>query len=274
MHDTHGVKVLQDPENLLDDLTGIVFLHMTAAALLLANVLLDEVVKLSALVKVCDDVVSVCIFEPLEDAHDSWMVKLRENLNLFFAFLDYVVEQLEVVLVDHFDSPEVTRLPVDAESDVAVAALFADLLPDPVNAVYVALIFEDEIADADLEALHLVNDFCLVDRGFLIGNLAVDGLGLDVEVAISRVVFPSFGLLARAGERLIVPCETFFGECVCLIGLGSREMPGFLWRLIYGLKICECHSLLRRQVEHLGLLRTLLASLLLLTIHRHVNRTD
>ena len=94
MNDTHSVKILQDSENLLDYLAGIIFLYMAATALLFANMLLYVVVKLAALVKISDDVVSICIFEPLEYAHDSWMIKLRENLNLCVAFLGNVIEQL------------------------------------------------------------------------------------------------------------------------------------------------------------------------------------
>ena len=197
MNDAHGVKILQDSKNLLDNLTGIIFLYMTATALLFTDMLLNVVVKLTSLVKISDDVVSICIFEPLEYAHDSWMIKLRENLNLCVTLLSNVVEQLKVTFVDYFHSPEIACLPVDTEPDVAIAALFANLLSDSVDAVDVTLIFEDEIADTHLKALHLLNHILLVNCCFLVRSLAIYRLGFDTKVAVSGVVLRSFGLFTR-----------------------------------------------------------------------------
>ena len=86
---------------------------------------------------------------------------------------------------------------MDAEPDIAIAALFAHLLSDSINAVDVALILEDEIADTDLEALHLLNHILLVDCCFLVRSLAIYRLGFDIEVAVSGVVLRSFGLFTR-----------------------------------------------------------------------------
>lgn len=80
---------------------------------------------------------------------------------------------------------------MDAETNVAVSAFITDLLPNAIHAMNVVRIHEDEVANADLELVHSMQNVLLVDLLLLLllGNygiiiLRVDAVSLDAQARL------------------------------------------------------------------------------------------
>ena len=80
---------------------------------------------------------------------------------------------------------------MDAETNVAVSAFITDLLPNAIHAMNVVRIHEDEVANADLELVHSMQNVLLVDLLLLLllGNygiiiLRVNAVSLDAQARL------------------------------------------------------------------------------------------